>query len=154
MKKIGIIAAIGIGILFTISANAQSNTQYYKTAVGVRFSSNAPAINNSISFKYFFSQSTAVEALLSFGDPVALGALIEKHNDLNAGGLTWFYGAGAYIGFSGPRNVGAQGVLGLDYKIPSLPFNLSLYWKPELNIAKEFSFEPSAIGLSARFTFN
>ena len=150
MKLLGYVLLISAALVISKAANAQD----YKTAVGVRLSTIAPAINNSISFKYFFNQTTAVEALLSFGDPLALGALIEKHNDLDAGGLTWFYGGGAYIGFSGRRNIGAQGILGIDYKIPSLPFNLSVDWKPELNIAKEFSFEASAVAISARFTFN
>lgn len=129
--------------------------QDYKTAVGIRFSSNDAAINNSISVKHFLSGKTAIEGLLSFGDPFAIGALVELHNSINGvDGLAWFYGGGAYVGFSGERNIGAQGVLGLDYKFANLPINLSVDWKPELNLLKQFSFEPAAVGLSARFTFN
>jgi hypothetical protein len=150
MKRTGIIIALCFGLLATQSVKAQ----YYKTALGVRLSSTGATVNNSISLKYFFSEKTAVEALLSFGDPVAVGALIEKHTAFGPQGLTWLYGAGAYLGFGGTRNVGAQGIIGLDYKISSIPLNLCLDWKPELNLAKEFSFEPSALGVSARFTFN
>jgi hypothetical protein len=64
------------------------------------------------------------------------------------------YGGGAYVGFSGVRNVGAQGILGLDYKFATIPLNLSVDWKPELNFVQDFSFEPAAVGLSARFTLN
>jgi hypothetical protein len=149
MKKIGLV------ILFTALATACStlHAQNYKMALGVRFSSNDAAVNNSVSFKYFFNQKTAIEGLLSFGDPLALGVLLEKHQPFLSEKFTWFYGGGAYLGFKGPRNVGAQGVLGLDYKLPVIPVNLSIDWKPELNLAKEFSFEPAAIGVSARFTF-
>jgi hypothetical protein len=156
-KKILVIISLMLCGIFN-SAFAQNQpppppTPIYKMALGVRFSNSAPAINNSISFKYFLTNRTAVEALISFGDPVAIGVLLEKHKELGPNGLNWFIGGGAYIGFSGTRNIGAQGVVGLDYKIPTLPLNLSLDWKPELNLAKEFSFEPSAIGISARFTF-
>ncbi len=149
MIRTGFILAFIIALFFIQSANAQD----YKSALGVRLSSSNPEINNSISFKYFLGQKVAAEALLSFGNPVGLGLLLEKHNELGVSALKWFYGAGPFFGFGGQRNVGAQGVLGLDYKIPTIPFNLSIDWKPELSLAKEFSFEPAAIGLSARFTF-
>lgn len=148
MKKTGIVLLLFICISITISSKAQD----YKTALGIRLSSSNAAINNSISLKYFFSQQTAVEALFSFGDPAGIGVLIEKHNDLGLQGLKWLYGGGAFVVFGGNRNVGAQGILGLDYKVPSIPFNLTLDWKPELSFSKEFSFEPSAVGISARFT--
>ena len=147
MKKAGIVFIIST--LFVLSAKAQD----YKTALGVRLSSNDAVVNNSISFKHFLSGSTAIEALLSFGDPVALGVLIEKHKPAAVAGLSWFYGAGGYIGFGKDKNLGAQGILGLDYKIPSAPINLSLDWKPELNLIEDVSFEPAAVGLSLRFTF-
>jgi hypothetical protein len=56
-------------------------------------------------------------------------------------------------GFRSDRKFGAQGVVGLDFLFPALPVNLSVDWKPELNLTKEFSFEPSAVSLSARFAF-
>jgi len=137
----------------TITApSAYISTQTYKMAIGVRLSSRPPAINNAVTFKYFLTEKTAVEALLSFGDPIAIGVLLEKHRSFGPQGLTWFLGGGAYIGFGSDRNVGLQGVVGLDYKAPSLPLNLTLDWKPELNVAKEFSFEPAAVAISARFT--
>ena len=157
MNKNGIILLLLLILGFQINTKAQNEpvapSPIYKMAVGVRLSNSDPAVNNSISFKYFLTERTAVEALLSFGDPVAIGVLLEKHKALGPSGLSWLIGGGAYIGFSGTRNVGAQGIIGLDYKISTLPLNLTLDWKPELNLASEFSFEPSAIGVSARFTF-
>jgi hypothetical protein len=82
-----------------------------------------------------------------------LGLLLEKHTPLGSSGLTWFWGAGAYAGFSGGRKFGAQGALGLDFTMTQLPFNLSVDWKPELNFTRQFSFEPSAVGFSVRFVF-
>jgi hypothetical protein len=121
--------------------------------LGIRISSKDAAINNSVTYKRFLNASVAIEGLFSFGDPVAIGALVEKHKPFGPAGLSWFWGAGAYVGFSGGRNVGAQGAVGLDLIVPTLPLNFSLDWKPELNFAKQFSFEPSAVGFSARFVF-
>jgi len=155
MKNGSITLVFFIGFLLTLqTAKAQSTTP--SNMLGIRISSKDAAVNNSITYKRFFNPGIAVEGLLSFGDPVALGVLLEKHKPFNNGstsGLTWFYGAGAYVGFSGGRNLGAQGIVGLDFVFPTVPVDLSLDWKPELNFTKQFSFEPSAVGFSARFVF-
>ena len=49
--------------------------------------------------------------------------------------------------------IGAAGIVGLIYKFDQLPLNISLDWKPELNIITNVAFEGSAVGVSARFTF-
>ena len=148
MKKAGFIVLI----LFSMAATTAS-AQAYKSALGVRFSSSDAVVNHSISFKHFFRESTAIEALFSFVKPYALGVLIEKHHPLTNNNFTWFWGAGAYVGFTDKKNFGAQGALGLDLKIPDVPLNLAIDWKPELNLVKDVFFEPAAVGLSARFTF-
>lgn len=160
MKKLLFVSLI----TFAISSISSVFAQDYKSALGVRLSSSAAMVNNSVSFKQFISDKTAIEALFSFGDPLALGAILEFHKPLSASGLSYFYGAGGYISFikktnvntgktSSDPNFGAQGVIGLDYKFNNVPLNLSLDWKPELNIVSDINFEPAAIGLTARFTF-
>lgn len=159
MKKSLFIALLAIGL-----SSINSNAQNYKTALGVRLSSAAANINNSISFKQFITEKTAIEALFSFGDPIALGALIEFHKPLASEGLSYYYGAGGYISFvktfdpvkqrnETDPNFGGQGVIGLDYKFSNIPLNISLDWKPELNLVSDINFEPAAIGFTARFTF-
>lgn len=158
MKKI-ILSA-----LFIIALAAVSHSQDYRTALGVRLSSSNAYQNNSISFKQFITDKTAVEALFTFGEPLALGALVEFHKPLATQGLSWFYGVGGYLAFPKVQNTntlkyntetnfGAQGAIGLDYKFNNIPLNLSLDWKPELNIVTDINFEPAAVGLTARFTF-
>jgi hypothetical protein len=151
--------------LFAIIVVANKvSAQDYKTALGVRLSSSQAIVNNSISIKHFLNERTAIEGLLSFGDPLAIGALVEIHKPLGESGVRWFYGGGGYLGFVKSYNVnlnknetdanfGAQGVLGLDYKFANIPLNLSLDWKPELNLVTDINFEPAAIGFTARFTF-
>jgi hypothetical protein len=141
-----------IFLLFAACSTSTVKAQNYKTAVGVRLSSNAAIINNAVSAKLFFNKTVALEALLSF-DPLAIGGLVEVHKPIGAtSGLQLFYGGGLYGAFKGNRNVGAQGVLGLDYKFATIPVNLSLDWKPELNFFNDFIFEPAVVGISARFT--
>lgn len=160
MKKTAVLFIVFACIAATENASAQD----YKTALGVRLSSAAPMVNNSISIKQFISDKTAIEGHFSFGDPLALGALVEFHKPLSAAGLTYFYGGGGYIAFVKTTNTatnktktdpnfGAQGVIGLDYKFANAPLNISLDWKPELNIVSDINFEPAAIGFTARFTF-
>lgn len=160
MKKIVIAALVITTISFVNTASAQD----YKTALGVRLSSSNAMVNNAVSVKHFITEKTAIEGLLSFGDPLAIGALVEFHKPLGTPGLTYFYGAGGYLAFlktfnsttqktSTDPNFGAQGVIGLDYKFANIPLNISLDWKPELNIVTDINFEPAAIGFSARFTF-
>jgi hypothetical protein len=158
MKKLLLLSLFSAAIIF--SASSQS----YKTGIGVRLSSSPAMVNNSISLKHFLNERSAIEALFSFGDPLAIGALYEVHKPFSTEGLQWFYGGGGYLGFvkswnpnkqrnETDANFGAQGVLGLDYKFANIPLNLSLDWKPELNLVSDINFEPAAIGLTARFTF-
>ena len=149
MKKL---LAISFGLVLLVCYNS-ANAQEYRSALGIRLSSSPAVVNNSVSFKYFTSETVALEALLTFSDPIAIGLLIEKHRPFSAQGLQWFYGAGGYVGFGGNTNVGGMGIIGLDYKFTNVPLNLSLDWKPELNIISDINFEPAAIGFSARFTF-
>jgi hypothetical protein len=160
MKKVMFVSLFIAAITFTTTLSAQS----YKTGLGVRLSSSQAMVNNSISLKHFLNERSAIEALFSFGDPLALGALYEVHKPFSTEGLQWFYGGGGYLGFVkswNPNkqknetdvNVGAMGVIGLDYKFVNLPLNLSLDWKPELNLVSDINFEPAAIGFTARFTF-
>lgn len=147
MKSMGLVFSILIFFLLSTSVKAQD----YKGAIGVRFSSKAALINTSVSLKYFFNEKIAAEGLVTPADPFALGLLVQWHQPMLTN-FKYFYGGGMYAGFSGERRVGFHGIIGLDYKIPSIPLNFSIDWKPELTVAKEFSFEPQALGLSARFT--
>ena len=140
------------------------SAQDYKFAMGVRFSSAAPTLSNSISIKYFMDETRALEGLISFGDRFGIGALYEKHQLIGGTpAFTWFYGAGGYLGFetvtdankvqSHKTFLGPTGIAGLDYKFQNAPLNLSLDWKPELDIIPKINFVPDAFALTARFTF-
>ena len=132
----------------------QIHAQDYRFALGVRLSNSAPTLNNSITGKYFVTDRSAVEGLVSFGSRFGLGALLEIHKPFNTiPQLRWMYGGGAFVGFEDEDTyLGPTGILGLDYKFENVPINLSVDWKPELNIIPDIDFVPDAFALSVRFT--
>jgi len=141
--------------LFTfvcITSIQKVNGQEYSNALGIRLSTAQATINQSVSYRRYLNENTAIEGLLSF-DPIALGFLYEKIYPLGTPGLQWFFGGGAYVAFKGDNVVGAMGIVGLDYTLQSVPINLSLDWKPELNIINNVNFQASAVALSVRFVF-
>ena len=150
MKKLLLIVIAVIAI--TLNTKAQSESSY-KDALGVRLGSSVPAIKSGITYKHFIGNN-AIEGILSFGDGVGICGLYEIHKPLSTENLQWLIGFGGYVGFNNSgSNVGAAGVIGLDYKFAQIPLNITLDWKPELNIISKVGFAAEGIGFSARFTF-
>lgn len=141
-------------LLLVASSFFAAQAQDYKVGVGVRLSSASPTLSNSITVKYNMNQQSSLEGLISFGSRFGIGGLYERNKVTTVSGLNWFYGGGAYVGFEdGDTFLGPTGIIGLDYKFPSIPLNLSLDWKPELDFIPSINFVPDAFALSARFTF-
>lgn len=145
---------LAIAVLFSMIVFGQ-NESFYKNSLGVRLGSSVPTVKSGITYKHFLSNNNALEGILSFGDGTAICALYEIHKPIYAvENLQWFIGAGGYVGFNNSSsNLGAAGIVGLDYKFTNVPLNISLDWKPELNIISKVGFEASGVGFSARFTF-
>lgn len=141
--------------LIVIACSSKLFAQDYKFGLGMRLSNASPTISNSVSAKYFIKDASALEALVSFGNRFGIGIQYEKHKPIGSeSGLCWFYGVGGYVGFqSGDTYLGPSGILGLDYKFKDVPLNLSLDWKPELDIIPKVNLVPDAFGLTARYTF-
>ncbi len=131
MRKLLLALFICSGFAIT-SLHAQDYNQDYKLGLGIRLSPANPTLSNSVSVKYFFTETAAVDALISFGTGFGIGGLYEVHQQLNATpGLKWYYGAGGYVGFKNHDTyLGPTGAIGLDYKFANVPLNLSLDWKP------------------------
>lgn len=144
-----------IFILVTfLSLSFVSHAQDYRFAAGIRFSNSSPTLSNSVSAKYFITETSAIEGLVSFGSRFGIGGLLEIHKPFQTAGFSWYYGGGVYAGFEDNNSyVGPTGIIGLDYKFSGIPLNLSLDWKPELDITPSIRFVPDAFALSARFVF-
>ena len=81
----------------SISSNSAS-AQDYKSALGIRLSSNPAVVNNSISFKYFLSmKKPPLKGYYHFSGLTSLGALYEIHKPINVPGLKWFMVAVAML---------------------------------------------------------
>lgn len=129
----------------------QLNAQDYTLGIGTRFTNAQATVNNAISLRYFVNEKVALEGLMSF-DPLTIGVLYERFRPLLGSRLNWFIGGGGYVSLNNSDNVlGAAGIIGLDYSFNGAPINISLDWKPELNLVKDINFEAATVGLGIRF---
>lgn len=142
-----------VSLVFLLTVVTCSYAQYRHQA-GVRLGSADQVVSTGFTYRYHFNNGKAVEAILILRDPVALGALYEVFKPINAvPNLQWFYGGGAYVGFSGFDNFGITGIAGVDYQFNEVPINLTIDWKPELNLIEGVQFRASTVAVSVRFSF-
>jgi hypothetical protein len=143
-----------LSIIAFLSYSPKSNAQDYRHQLGVRIGSVDQVLSTGFTYKYNFAGNKSIEGILNVKDDIAIGALYEIKTPLgNPVGLSWYYGAGGYVGFGKENNLGATGILGFDYQFSgNLPINISIDWKPELNIVKEVAFRAATIGVSVRFS--
>ena len=158
MKKL-LFTLIAAAAFLTVNLDT-ANAQDYKNAIGARIGS-----ANGISFKTGLNKNAMLELIGNFRsskntDYLRLTALYEVYNPINgAPGLTWYYGGGGTIGsykvdgYDGKVYLGANGVLGLDYKFKGAPINLSLDWIPTLQLTPDTDFYSGDVSLGVRFTF-
>ncbi|WP_121246500.1 hypothetical protein [Mucilaginibacter phyllosphaerae] len=163
MKKFSFVALLLTG--FLLVAN-RSQAQDYKTAVGLKFG----GFENGPSIKYFMDSSTALEGILGLRNHgLVVTGLYEIHQPaFSTPLLKWYYGFGAHVGSVG-RGVykrfgddnyyndshvllGADAILGLEYKLPDAPIAVSLDLNPRLELATGPFFD-LAPGLGIKYTF-
>jgi hypothetical protein len=152
-----LVATLMLGVL-----SMKASAQEYNTAIGIR-----GGWHSGLTVKHFLSGSDAIEGLLvTAWKGFELTGLYEVHaNAFGVNRLNWYYGAGGHIGSfqSGPwfdddKNeahtvIGVDGILGLEYNIGDIPFNISLDWKPEFNLVGYSGFWAGDGALSIRYTF-
>jgi len=117
----------------------------YRNAIGIRAGG-----TSGLTFKHFLNSNDAVEVVLGLW-PNAIGVtgLYERHVGTRLDGLKFYYGGGAHFtaetdhyyyrnndngyvyryGHDG-IGIGIDGILGIEYKIPAIPFAISLDLKP------------------------
>ncbi len=134
-------------------------SQYYGSAIGLRLG-NASGITGKI----FLGGKTYLEGMLTTRwDGINITALAEfSQNMVDTPGLGWYYGFGANIGFWKDRNeqdndtdlfVGVDAIVGMEYTFDSIPMNLSIDWKPYINIITHPGFIADEFALSVRYAF-
>ncbi len=158
MRKLTLTLSFLLLSLMSIKAFGQ---QTYKNAIGGRFGT-----ANGVTFKTFIGDTQAIDLILNFRSnsnrsSAYLTGLYEVHNPLgDVPGLQWYYGAGATIGSTKYKPtddrdlyLAADGVIGLDYVFSDVPINLSLDWKPALELTPNTGLNAEGVGLSIRFRF-
>jgi len=177
MKLSSLKNSLILTLLLVLLFFTNSSAQPYNTGIGIRLGS----FTNGITLKHYVGSNSAIEGILGFGrHSFLITGLYEKHQPFpNAEGLSWFYGGGLHIGFfsdgytyyhyhfkkkkneihvieddfnDGTTYVGADFILGLEYKFNNTPIALSLDVKPFVN------FVPDVYGywegaFTFRFTF-
>jgi hypothetical protein len=155
MKKL--LITFSACLLITLAVNAQD----YQTGIGFR-----GGLSNGLTIKHFITSDKALEGLLAarWGGFNVTG-LYEIHaNAFDATGLYWYYGFGGHIGtwntkYSSDRGydntsiIGIDGILGIEYNIGAIPFNISLDYKPGFNILGDFGFWGDEFAISIRYVF-
>jgi hypothetical protein len=158
MKRL--VFALTILFFTGLAANAQD----YNTGIGVR-----GGLSNGLTVKHFIGSNTAVEGILATRwQGFNVTGLYQIHNRaFDTPRLNWYYGFGGHIGFwNDNRNhpwfdngtgsytvIGIDGILGIEYNIEPIPFNISLDWKPAFNILGYTGFWGDEVAISVRYIF-
>lgn len=178
MKKLATLLALVCPLVFaSYTASAQQpaaptatpaiNSATYHTAIGLR-----GGMASGLTIKHF-TGANAVEGIIGFWrNGMRVTVLLERH--VSAGltpGLMWYYGLGAHgavhtgpwyrYGPEGPYTyrdgevgIGVDAIVGLEYKIPPIPFAVSLDLKPMLEVTTDGGFFGGfGPGLGIKFTF-
>lgn len=154
-KQILLLLVIG---LLAMKLHAQDAP--YAQALGLKFPGGL-----SVSYKKFLKSNQNIEAQATFWKKgFRLSGLYEFtfYAFEDVPGLSAFAGPGAHFGFwkseykddiNSKIDVGIDGIIGLDYKIPDIPINISLDWQPSIILAGSEGFTPIYGGLGIRYTF-
>ena len=139
MKKFIITLSLAFAGLFSVG-------QDYTTSIGVRLG----GWENGITLKHFLGDGAALEGIFSSRwrgyNITGLYEIQSAIDDVD--GLYWYVGGGAHVGFFDDRYykgwgtssgetytvIGVDGILGLEYVFEDYPFNVSLDWKPAINL--------------------
>jgi hypothetical protein len=166
VKIISLIALLS-GVLTSVQA------QDFKNAIGARFSTYGAF---GASLKHFTNDNTALEVNATFRSYsysylysytytyIDISGLYEKYENLkDVPNLKWYYGGGpvvglynygdGYYGTDATFRLGLAGVVGLSYKFPNSPFEVSADYLPSFNFLGGSYFNANRGGLAVRYTF-
>lgn len=159
MKKVFTILCLTVIAAFAIQST--SKAQGYDNAIGGRFGA-----ANGVTFKTTLGGNTMLDLIANFRSNnnynyFRVTGLYEIYNKIqDVQGLSWYYGIGGSIGTvkykpynSSDLYLSADGVLGLDYKFSDAPINVSLDWKPAIQLTPDTNFDGSGAAISLRYTF-
>lgn len=146
MKKV-LLSLLTVSALAAGVNEAKAQTPF-KSALGVVFDGNDGA-NVGVQFKTALTGTSAAQFQAAFGDNfISLGGDWQYERSISgAEGLAWYVGVGAQLGFITSKHVddkvfiGLRPQVGLEYKIPTIPFGLHLDYKPYLGLNNGANFD-------------
>jgi hypothetical protein len=151
----------------TGNSNISNSSVNYVNGLGIRSGSDF-----GLTYKHFIRSNAALEGIVSTGyKAFDFTLLYEWHlNAFHTPGMFFFYGAGGHAGFWERRinvhydpyyyyytsysypSFGIAGIVGLEYKIPPIPFTVGVDLKPVIDIYYPgYAFLEGA--LSVRYVF-
>jgi hypothetical protein len=151
--------ALTFSMIFIVAVSGQD----YKTGIGFR-----GGFSNGLTIKHFLTSDVALEGLLtSRYSGYNITGLYEIHTEpFSVTGLYFYYGFGGNLGSwrSGPNRdwwndrenhsvIGIDGIVGLEYNFGSIPFNISLDYKPGFNIIGYPKFWGDEFSFSIRYVW-
>lgn len=159
MKKIQLL------ILAIILSTGAMHAQDYRNGIGLR-----GGLYNGITYKHKFNDKVAFEAIASSRwEGLEFTGLAEFHNQFGSvQNFNWYYGFGGHVGnyhhdhtpyghhkdHNGTyTTIGADGIIGMEYTFLPVPINISLDYKPAINLIGGNYFASDAAALSVRFVF-
>lgn len=145
-----------------LGLSTTSFAQNYVTGIGFR-----GGLYNGLTIKHFISRTTAFEGLISTRwKGVELTGLYEFHQQFpSIPGMASYIGFGGHVGIwngdntnwgtAGTQytNLGVDGIIGLEYSFYEIPINLSIDWKPALNLTGYTGFWYDGGAFSIRYIF-
>ena len=153
MKKLLAVAAFAATTLLGIS---NMNAQSYKTGAGVLIDFGDGATFVGPHVKHFFKPNHAGEFSVLFANGATLAQANYQYQKPfgGANGLAWYVGVGPGIIFSSGSTVFApSAMVGIDFKIPGAPLDLSMDWRPRFIIGDNSDAEAGRFNAGFRFTF-
>ncbi len=151
MKKLFTTLVLAFALFSTMSAQEQ--------AIGLRLGGGT-SYDGEISYQKMLSGSNRLELDLGFinnaahGSGVALTGIYQwtwELNDLTEG-FGWFAGVGGGLRIFDGFGLGLNGQIGIEYKIPDVPLQLTLDTRPGWYFGNANGFFPGA-ALGVRYTF-
>lgn len=147
-------------VIFVLTVFTIAKTQDYQTGFGLR-----GGWSNGITIKHFIQEDKAIEGILSSRwRGLEITGLYEIHDQaFNEDRLNWYYGFGGHVGLYQGDNgrwsrdddnfavLGVDGILGIEYNFRKIPINISLDWKPVLNLIGYFGLWTDSGAFSIRF---
>ena len=154
-----------IALLFALTGASQitmAQRGMLENAIGARFSFGA-----GVTFQRFVSDRDVIEFMaMQRKGGVSLTGLYEMHMQaFNVRGFKWYLGAGGHVNYynnqvrgyeylrSSKSVAGVDAIIGMEYFFRSTPFQVSVDWKPVINLYNGRNKELDTGGFSVRYRF-